>query len=168
MDCKQMLQSTFDWANKGKVSGSVEFPDIATVYATVTLHHTLDRTEKTSDLVYYANGSLLLSNKDGQEVLTGNIPAWINKIESKSVPNDGFGHTEYDLFPDNNKLGLLLTITQTGLLTVGKLINGKLIGGMPPTTFQPTCQNGLLTAIVSIAGECVCTVSFSLGTKVLG
>ncbi|KOP24403.1 hypothetical protein AMR41_21165 [Hapalosiphon sp. MRB220] len=169
MDCKQMLQSTFDWAKKGAVGGAVEFPDIATVYATVTLHQSLDRPEKTSDVVWYANGALSLNTKDGQEMLAGNIQAWVNQTDTIFVPSEtgnDLGSYDYDLFPNSTTKGLLLKVNKTGMITIGKLIKGKLIGGMPPTTFQATCENGLLTGTVNVLGDCVCTVSFSLGTRV--
>jgi len=169
MDCKLMLQSAFDWAKKGTLGGAVEFPEYAKVFATVTIHHSIDRSDKRSDVVWYANGSLRLSAKDGQEVLTGNIPARINKTEYIFIPpqpGDLLGNSIPDLFPDQPDLQLLLTVTSTGTITVGKLIKEKLIGGFPPSTFQGTCENELLTGRVDVLGQAVCTVSFSLGSGI--
>ena len=168
MDCKLMLQSTFDWAKKGQVSGG-EFPTYATVFATVTIHQSYDRNDKKSDIVWYGNGPLSLQSlAGGEEVLTGNIQAWVNKTELIFIPpkpTDDIGSYTTDLFPNTPDLGLLVTVTKTGLVTVGKLIKGHLIGGLPATTFQASCDKELLTGIVNIAGDAVCTVSFSLGSK---
>lgn len=170
MNCNLMLQSTFEWAKKVSVDSNKP-----TVFATVTIHHSLDRFEKSSDVVYYANGPLILkSDTSGQEILTNNIQCWTNKIvdifipapEPKPGEEPGIGSSIKDLFPTSNphKLNLLLSVSQTGLITVGKLINNKLIGNFPATTFQATCQNELLTGIVNVLGEAVCTISFSLGS----
>lgn len=167
MDCNLMLQSAFNWAKKGNLSNK-EIPRIATVFATVTLHHSIDRTPKTSDLVWYANGPLHLeSTAPEQEILTGNIQAWVNSVKNINLPpeaGDIFGDVVQDLFPNTSKLQLLVSVSQTGFITVGKLVNGKPIGGMPPSTFQATCENELLTGTVNVAGDAVCTVSFSLGS----
>ena len=167
MDCKLMLQSAFDWAKKGALSGG-EFPEYAKVFATVTIHHSIDRSDKRSDVVWYANGVLRLSVIDGQEVLTGNIQAWLNKTDEIYTypPGGDFPNITYDLFPNNPDAGLLLTVSKTGVITVGKLVKGKLIGGFPPSTFQGTCENELLTGRVDILGQAVCTVSFSLGSGI--
>lgn len=169
MDCKLMLKSAFDWAKKGAVSGG-EFPSYATVFATVTIQHALDRLEKRSDVVYYANGKLDVTAQNGQEVLTGNIRAWVNKVNEILIPskdeNDGpFPPPFYDLFPDTPDLGLLLTVERSGMITVGKLLKGHLIGGMPPSKFQATCNKDLLTGAVDVLGDAICTVSFSLGSS---
>ena len=160
-----MLQSIFNWAKKGQVGSKKP-----TVFATVTIHHSLDRLDtKTSDVVYYANGYLGLDSKTpGQEILTNTIQCWTNKTQDIIIPpkpSDGDVLPEVikDLFPPSPKLKLLVSVNQTGLITVGKLINDKLIGGMPASIFQATCQDELLTGIVDIAGKAVCTVSFSLG-----
>jgi len=168
MDCNLMLQSAFNWAKKGKLSNK-EFPTYATVFATVTVHHSIDRYEKTSDVVWYANGPLhLKSTTPGQEILTGNIQAWVNKVEQIPLPpkpGDVWGNVIYDLFPNTPQNQLLVSVSQTGFITVGKLINGKLVGGFPPSTFQATCENELLTGRVDVLGQAVCTVSFSLGSS---
>jgi hypothetical protein len=169
MNCNLMLQSAFDWAKK-KQSDS----GLPQVFATVTIHHSLDRFEKTSDVVYYANGPLALkSPTPGQEILTNSIQCWTNKTQEITIPdpppkpgeNENIGEIIKDLFPTSNphNRNLLLIVSQTGLITVGKLIGDKLIGGIPASTFQATCQDELLTGIVDILGEAVCTVSFSLG-----
>lgn len=167
MDCKLMLQSTFDWAKTGIISGG-EFPEYATVFATVTIHHSLDRPDSRSDVVWYGNGPLSFKTSNGQDVLSGNIQAWINKYEAIFVPPppDGeIGSYTYDLFPNMPELGLLLSVNRSGVITVGKLIRGRLIGGMPPSTFQGVCENGLLSGRTYVSGEAVCTVSFSLGSS---
>jgi hypothetical protein len=169
MDCNLMLQSAFDWDKKGNISNK-QTPKYATVFATVTIHYSLDRPEKTSDLVFYANGPLHLeSTIPGQEILTGTIQAWVNKVVESglSTPSDDdidFGVIT-DLFPNTSKLQLLVSVSKTGFITVGRMINGHLIGGMPPSTFQATCENDLLTGMVDLIGKAVCTVSFSLGSN---
>jgi hypothetical protein len=166
MDCNLMLQSAFNWAKKGKLSNG-EFPTYATVFATVTLHYSIDRPEKTSDLVLYANGPLhLKSTTPGQEILTGNIQAWVNNVAQIPLPpkpGDVFGNVIYDLFPNTPNNQLLVSVSKTGFITVGKLINGT--PGSPTGTFQATCENELLTGRVNVAGQAVCTVSFSLGSS---
>lgn len=57
-------------------------------------------------------------------------------------------------------------VEHSGMITVGKLINGKLIGGMPPGKFQATCVKELLTGAVDVLGDAICTVSFSLGSGI--
>jgi hypothetical protein len=170
MECKLMLQSAFDWAKKGALSGGgSEFPTFARVFATVTIHHSLDRADKHSDLVWYGNGILNVAKKDGQEVLTGNVQAWVNKVSQIFIPSakddGGINLPIDDLFPNSPALGLLLIVDHSGMITVGKLINGKLIGGMPPSKFQATCDKELLTGAVNVAGDAICTVSFSLGSS---
>ena len=166
MDCNLMLQSAFNWAKKGKLSYG-EFPTYATIFATVTLHYSIDSPEKTSDLVLYANGPLhLKSTTPGQEILTGNIQAWVNNVAQIPVPpkpGEVFGNVIYDLFPNTPKNQLLVSVSKTGFITVGKLINS--IPTPPPSTFQATCENELLTGRVNVAGQAVCTVSFSLGSS---
>ncbi len=167
MECKLMLQSAFDWAKKGATGGG-EFPTYARVFATVTIHHSVDRPDKESDLVWYGNGILNIGKSNGQEVLIGNISAWVNKVNQiwiKSETPDDFGTSISDLFPDSPKVGMLLMVDHSGMITVGKLLNGKLIGGMPPTKFQAICDKGLLTGAADILGDGICTVSFSLGSS---
>ena len=165
-----MLQSAFNWAKKIETDSNKP-----TVFATVTIHHSLDRFEKSSDVVYYANGPLILKfDTSGQQILTNSIRCWTNKTQLITIPapppkpgeNENFSEFREDLFPTANphNRNLLLSVSQTGLITVGKLIDDKLIGRMPASTFQATCQNELLTGIVDILGEAVCTVSFSLGS----
>jgi len=168
MDCNLMLQSAFNWAKKGQLTFK-EFPTFAKVFATVTLHYSIDSHEKTSDLVLYANGPLhLKSTTPGQEILTGNIQAWVNQVKYISFPpkpGDVFGDVIQDLFPNTPRYQLLLSVSQTGFITVGKLLDGKLIGGLPPSTFQGTCENELLTGRVEALAQAACTVSFSLGSS---
>jgi hypothetical protein len=86
MDCNLMLQSAFNWAKKGQLTFK-EFPKFAKVFATVTIHYSIDSPEKTSDLVLYANGPMhLKSTTPGQEILTGNIQAWVNNVAQIPVP----------------------------------------------------------------------------------
>jgi len=168
MECKLMLQSAFDWAKKGAISGG-EFPTFARSFATVTIHHAIDRQDKHSDLVWYGNGVLNVAKKNGQEVLMGNISAWVNKVSQILIPptnNDDIGLVIDDLFPNSPTLGMLLMVEHSGMITVGKLINGKLIGGMPPGKFQATCDKELLTGAVDVLGDAICTVSFSLGSGI--
>jgi hypothetical protein len=168
MDCKLMLQSTFDWAKKGMISGG-EFPSYATVFATVTIHHALARANQHSDVVWYSNGALTVAIKDGKEVLTANLPAWINKINNSLIPAKSddreINLPIATLFATTPELGLLLTVDHGGLVTVGKLIKGKLMDGLPPATFQASCDQELLTGIVNVAGDAICTVSFSCGSS---
>lgn len=167
MDCKLVLQSAFNWAKKGVLSNG-EFPTYAKVFATVTVHHSLDRPDKHSDLVWYANGVLNLTTKNGQEVLTGNLQAWVNKVVLgfEPPPSDGgIGEPTHDLFPERHDLGLLLMVERSGMITVGRLIDNKLVGRMPPSKFQATCDKELLTGAVNIFGDAICTVSFSLGSS---
>jgi hypothetical protein len=167
MDCKLMLQSAFDWAKKGVLSNG-EFPTYAKVFATVTVHHSLDRADKHSDHVWYANGVLNLTTKSGQEVLTGNLQAWVNTVVDGFGPppsDGGIGEATHDLFPERHNLGLLLMVDRSGMITVGRLINNKLVGQLPPSQFQATCDKGLLTGAVYIFGDAICTVSFSLGSS---
>lgn len=162
-----MLQSTFNWAKKGELTGG-DFPKYATVFATVTIHYSLDRPEKTtSDVVWYANGPLQLKYAHGQEFLTGNIQAWVNKVVESIIPSPGedLGYIVKDLFPNTSNLQLLLSVSKTGFITVGRLLNGTLASKVPPSTFQGTCENELLTGMVDISGKAVCTVSFSLGSS---
>jgi hypothetical protein len=168
MDCTLMLQSAFDWAKKGALTGG-EFPSYAKVFVTVTIHHSLDRPDKHSDLVWYGNGMLNLAMKNGQEVLTGNIQAWVNKTSQILIPpdkpNGDITIPIDDLFPNTPTLGMLLLINHSGMVTIGKLIKGNLIGGIPPSKFQATCAQDLLTGLVDILGVSVCTISFSLGSS---
>jgi hypothetical protein len=167
MECKLMLQPAFDWAKKGATSGG-EFPIYAKVFVTVTIHHSLDRPDKLSDLVWYGNGILNIGKNNGQEVLTGNISAYVNKINQlviKSENPDDIGTSINDLFPESPTLGMLVMVEHSGMITVGKLINGKLIAKMPPSKFQATCDKGLLTGAADILGDAICTVSFSLGSS---
>jgi hypothetical protein len=126
-------------------------------------------------VVYYANSPLIVkSDTSGQEILTNSIQCRVNKTEHIIIPapppkpgeDENLGEIIEDLFPTSNphKLNLLLSVSQTGLITVGKLIGDKLIGGIPASTFQATCQDELLMGIVNILGKAVCTVSFSLGS----
>ncbi|GAX39988.1 hypothetical protein NIES4075_09500 [Tolypothrix sp. NIES-4075] len=173
MECKLMLQSAFDWAKKGALSGG-EFPKIAKVFATVTMHYSSDRSpEKTSNYVLYANGPLELNTKDGQEILSGNISMWVNKVVQHSIPStnppeDGsidIGTTVTDIFPNKPDLKLQLSISQSGSISVARLIHGKLLGGFPPVTFQAVCnENELMTAIVDSYGSASCTLSLTLGS----
>jgi hypothetical protein len=167
MDCKLMLQSTFDWAKKGVVTGG-EFPSFATVFATVTIHKSFDRANKRSDSVLYANGPLTVTVKDGKEMLTGNIQAWTNKVSFIFLPPEpgqDINLPVEDLFPLNKRTGLLLRVEQGGKISVGELIDGKLIGGLPPISFQASCDKELLTGMVS--DFAICTVSFSFGSMTL-
>jgi hypothetical protein len=167
MECKLMLQSAFDWAKKGATSGG-EFPMYARVFVTVTIHHSLDRPDKQSDLVWYGNGILNIGKNNGQEVLTGNISAWVNKVNQfriKSETPDEIGKLVTDLFPESPTVGMLVMVEHSGMITVGKLVNGKLIAGTPPSKFQATCDKGLLTGAADILGDAICTVSFSLGSS---
>jgi hypothetical protein len=60
----------------------------------------------------------------------------VNKVVESglSTPSDDdidFGVIT-DLFPNTSKLQLLVSVSKTGFITVGRMINGHLIGGMPP------------------------------------
>jgi hypothetical protein len=176
MICTDMLKETFAWARKGIIGGPSEFPDIATVYATVTLHGATDHKDKLSDFVWYGNGKVLLEKKDGQEVLTGNVPARTNEFKVHEFPmckppsdDDIFGppkHQVFDLFPADENLEIFLQITPTGMITVRKRLKSVPTIGVLASTFQSTCHSGLLTGVISVPDDCVCTVSFSHGIRI--
>lgn len=169
MNCKMMLQSAFDWANRGVIGGG-EFPNHATVFATVTLHQASDRVDKHSDFVWYGNGAMSVRVKNGQEILMGNLPSWVNNVSEIFIPpTTQAGEIAVsidDLFPNSPSLGLLLTVDHTGTITIGKLIKGNLLAGLPPSSFQATCDKELLTGSVDVFGEAICTVSLSLGSSI--
>jgi hypothetical protein len=163
-----MLQSAFDWAKKGtldKMNDSSLSSQYETVFATVTLHYSRDQPEKTNDLVWYANGPLYLKYIPAKEILAGNIEARFNQVDYTYLPpkaGQGLSTLIKDLFPDSPQNKLLVSVTQTGFITVGRLINDKLVGNLPPSTFQGTCESELLTGMVDLYGKAICTVSFSL------
>jgi hypothetical protein len=159
MDCNLILQSAFNWAKKGRVS-SGDFPRYTQVFATVTIHHSIDRPDKRSDEVWYANGPLSRKVKNGQETLVGDIQAWMNRLDF--IISDDPKEIRQDLFPQTPEYTLYLRVGITGLITVNKQKDGIFLPGAGFSTFQATCENGLLTGNVDVLGKAVCTVSFSL------
>jgi hypothetical protein len=164
MDCNSMLKDIFAYARKGIIRQGNDFPTHFTVFVTITVHMTNDHADKNRDTVWYADGPLKLTKGKTGETLDGLIPMVINNIDIVTLQQSG---SEIllplkDIFPSNSMHALMVSISDTGTVSVQRYLNNRIFMNRPPVTFQATCTDGLLTIVKNGASY---TLSFTLGRE---
>ncbi len=145
-ECPTKVKANFDWAKRGKVAGTNEFPEYAKVFATVIRH---DRGNSQSRAnIWYSDGGLSLANVGGEEVLTGKIAGWVNDYKT-AAPATGTGvNIGKVAFSSAEQISFEVTLRSNSLVSIQTLIGGKPFLGRAPLTLRacgdtPVFLNGL-------------------------
>ena len=139
MPCTEFVNA-IDWSKK--TTSREHFP----VFAYFTKHYgyggTTTATTEHRDAVHYASGEVTVGNTPTPH-LKGTLKGATNTDQDggmKAAPSLTY---DVKIFPD-------------GTLSYLQKLNGKAVGGMPPTKVQATCVNNVL--LTAIDGSMVVTV----------
>jgi hypothetical protein len=133
-DCPAKVKANFDWAKRGRVAGTAEFPEYAKVFATVIRH---DRgVSQPRATIWYGDGGLSLATVGGEEVLTGKLNGWVNDYKT-AAPATGSGvNVGTVAFSSASQIQFEVILRANSLVSIQALVGGKPFLGRPPVTLR--------------------------------